>query len=167
MKLLEKSSRNDDLKRLITSGKATCDWIHVTLLSFSQSNMLNLSCQKRRRYEMKLMKNEWRFARHMNALKQQSSLNRWHIFKFKRSRSKWNAKIDKERRVQTDENKSWCISSDFVSSCYHHHCCYSNESSFKFDASFSTSVESLLTLLTVAFIFCYQAIVVRSIFNFH
>ena len=69
LKLLEKSFWNDDFKRLITSGKATCDWIHVTLLLFSQSNMLNLSCQKKRRYEIKLIKNEWRFARHMNALK--------------------------------------------------------------------------------------------------
>ena len=44
LKLFEKSSRNDDFKKLITSDKATYDWIHVTLLFFSQSNMLNLSC---------------------------------------------------------------------------------------------------------------------------
>ena len=80
LRLLEKSSRNNDFKRLIISGKATCDkttcdktmcdWAHVILLSFSQSNMLNLSYYKRRRYEMKLMKNEWRFARYINVLKQ-------------------------------------------------------------------------------------------------
>ena len=57
LKLLEKSFRNDDFKRLITSDKTTYDWIYVILLFFSQSNMLNLSCQKKRRYEMKLMKN--------------------------------------------------------------------------------------------------------------
>ena len=109
MKLLERSFRNDDFKRLIINGKATCDWVHVILLFFSQSNMLNLSCQKKRRYEIKVMKDEWRFARHMNALKWQSSLNRWHIFKFKRIRSKWNASIDKRRRIQADENKDWCV----------------------------------------------------------
>ena len=70
LKLLEKSSQNDDFKRLIISGKATCDWIYVTLLFFSQSNMLNLLYQKKRRYKIKLIKNEWKFARHMNALKQ-------------------------------------------------------------------------------------------------
>ena len=137
----------------------------MTLLLFSQSNMLNLSCQKRRRYEMKLMKDEWRFARHMNALKQQSSLNRWHIFKFKRARLKWNAKIDKGRRVQTDENKDRCVSFNFALNCYHHHCCCSNERFFKFEAFLSTSIESLLTLFTVAFTFCCQVIVVRSMFS--
>ena len=44
LKLLEKSFRNTDFKRLITSDKATHDWAHMTLLSFSQSNMMNLLC---------------------------------------------------------------------------------------------------------------------------
>ena len=145
----------------------TYDWTYVTLLSFSQSNILNLLCQKRRRYEMKLMKNKWRFARHMNALKQQSLLNRWHIFKFKRTRSKWNAKIDKRRRVQTDENKNRCVSFNFASSCYHHHCCCSNERFFKSETSLSISIKSLLTFFAVAFIFYCQAIIVKSMFNFH
>ena len=165
--MLEKSSRNDDFKRLITSDKATCDWTHVTLLSFSQSNMLNLSCQKRRQYEIKMIKDEWRFARHMNALKQQSSLNRWYIFKFKRARSKWNAKIDKRYRIQTGEDKDRCVSSNFASNCYHHHCCYSNERFFKSEAFLFTSIKNLLTLFAVAFTSCYQTIIVKSMFNSH
>ena len=94
-------------------------------------------------------------------------LNRWHIFRLKRSKSKWNAKIDKERRMQIDENKSRCVSSDFVSSYYHHHCYYSNKRSFKSEAFLFTLVESLLTLFTVAFIFYCQAIVVKLMFNSH
>ena len=167
MKLLEKSSRNNNFKRLITSDKTTCDWIYVTLLSFSQSTMLNLSCQKKRRYEIKLIKDEWRFARHMNTLKQQSSLNRWYTFKFKRTRSKWNAKIDKRRRIQTDKNKDRCVSSNFTSSCYHHHCYYSNERFFKSKAFLFTLIENLLTLFAIAFIFCCQVIIVKSMFNSH
>ena len=103
----------------------------------------------------------------MNALKQQSSLNWWHIFKFKQTRSKWNAKIDKRRRIQTDENKNRCVSFNFASNYYHHHCCCSNERSFKSETFLSTSIESLLTLFTVAFIFCYQTIIVKSMFNSH
>ena len=167
LKLLEKSSRNNNFRKLILSDKAACDWIHVTLLSFSQSNMLNLSCHKKRWYEMKLMKDEWRFTRHMNALKQQSLLNRWHIFKFKQIRSKWNAKIDKRRRIQTDENKNRCVSFNFASNCYHYQCCCLNEQSFKSEALLSTSIESLLTLFTIALIFCYQAIIVKSMFSSH
>ena len=92
-------------------------------------------------------------------------LNRWHIFKSKRARSKWNAKIDKKRRVQTNENKDQCVSSNFVLSCYHHHCCCSNERSFKSEASLFTSIENLLTLFAFAFIFCCQVIVVKSMFS--
>ena len=113
------------------------------------------------------MKNEWRFARYMNALKQQSLLNQWRIFKFKRSRLKWNAEIDKKRRIQTDKNKDRCVFSNFASNCYHHHCCCSNEQSFKSEAFLSTSIESLLTLFAVAFIFYCQVIVVKSMFNSH
>ena len=94
-------------------------------------------------------------------------MNRWHIFKLKRARLKWNAKIDKRRRVQTDEDKDRCVSFNFASSCYHHHYCYSNERSFKFEASFSTSIESLSILFAVAFIFCYQIIIVKSMFSSH
>ena len=67
---LTQSFQNNDLENLIANGKATYDEIHVTLLFFSRSNILNLLCQKRKRYEMNLLKNKWRFARHMNALKQ-------------------------------------------------------------------------------------------------
>ena len=164
--MLTQSSRNNDLENLIVSNKATCDWIHVTLLSFSQSNMLNLSCQKKRRYEMSLLKNEWRFAQHMNALKQQSSLNRWHISKSKRSRANWNAKKNKRRRIRADKNKNQCNSSNFDSSC-HHHCYCSNERSFKFEIFSSTSVESLLTLFAVALIFYCQTIVVKLMFSYY
>ena len=101
----------------------------------------------------------------MNALKQQSSLNRWHISKFKRLRSKWNAKIDKECRIQTDENKNRYVSFNFVSNCYYHHCCCSNERFFKSEAFLFTSIENLLTLFTIAFIFCCQVIVVKSMFS--
>ena len=116
---------------------------------------------------MKLMKDGWRFAQHINALKQQSSLNRWYIFRSKWARSKWNAKIDRRRRIQIDEDKGRCVSFNFASSCYHHHCCCSNERSFKSEAFLFTSIESLLTLFTVAFIFYCQVIVVRSMFNLH
>ena len=44
LKLFIKSFRNNDFKSLIPSGKTTCDWIHMILLSFLQSNILNLSC---------------------------------------------------------------------------------------------------------------------------
>ena len=94
-------------------------------------------------------------------------LNRWHIFKFKRTRSKWNAKIDKRRQIQTDENKNRCVSVNFISSYYHHHCCCSNEQFFKFETFFSLSIKSLLTLFAVAFIFYCQTIIVKSIFNFY
>ena len=113
------------------------------------------------------MKDEWRFARHMNALKQQSLLNRWHIFRSKPTRSKWNAKIDKERRVQTGENKNRYVSFNFASSYCYYHYCYSNERFFKSEASLSTSIENLLTLFAVAFIFCCQAIVMRLMFSSH
>ena len=95
------------------------------------------------------------------------SLNRWQIFKFKRSRSKWNAKIDKEYRVQTDENQNECVSFNFVSSYYYHYCCCLNEQFFKFEIFLSISIESLLTLFAVVFIFYCQTIVVKSMFNFH
>ena len=94
-------------------------------------------------------------------------MNRWHIFKFKRARSKWNAKIDKERRVQTDEDKDRYVSFNFALSCYHNHYCCSNKRSFKFETLLSTSIESLLTLFAVAFIFCCQTIVMKSMFNSH
>ena len=113
------------------------------------------------------MKDEWRFAQYMNALKQQSSLNQWYISKLKRSRSKWNAKIDKERRVQIDENKNRCVSFNFILSCYYHHCCYSNEQSFKFETSFFISIKSLLVLFASAFISCCQIIVVKLISSFY
>ena len=159
--------QNNNFKRLITSGKATCDWTFVIFLSFSQNNMLNLSCQEKRWYEMKLIKNEWKFARHMNALKQQLLLNRWHIFKFKRARSKRNVKIDKRRRVQTSENKNRYVSFKFALSCYYYHCYCSNEQFFKFEVSLSTSIGSLLTFFAVAFISCCLIIIVRSMFNSH
>ena len=95
------------------------------------------------------------------------SLNRWHIFKFKRARSKWNAKIDKKRRVQTGENKDRCVSLNFASNCCHHHYYCLNERSFKSEAFLSTSIESLLILFAIAFIFCCQVIIVRSMFSFH
>ena len=57
-KLLTQSSWNNNFKDLITSGKATYNWIHVTLLLFSQSNMLNLLRQKKRGDKMSLLKNE-------------------------------------------------------------------------------------------------------------
>ena len=136
MKLLEKSSRNDNFKRLIISDKTTYDWTYVILLPFSQSNMLNLSCQKRKRYKMKLMKNEWRFTRHMNALKQQSSLNRWHVFRSERAKLKWNAEIDRRRRIQTGENKNRYIFLNFALNYYHYHCCCSNERFFKSETLF-------------------------------
>ena len=113
------------------------------------------------------MKDEWTFMRHMNALKQQLSLNRWCISKSKQLRSKWNAKIDKKRRIQTDKNKDRCVSLNFALSCYHHHCYCSNERFFKFEAFLSTLIESLLIFFAVAFIFYYQVIVVRSMFNSH
>ena len=94
-------------------------------------------------------------------------LNRWHIFKFKQIKSKWNTKIDKKRRIQTDENKNRCISFNFILSYYHHHCYCSNERFFNIETFFSTSVESLLILFAVTFIFYCQIIVVRSMFNFH
>ena len=128
--------------------------------------MLNLFYQKRRRYEISLLKNEWRFARRMNALKQQSSLNRWHISKSKRSETSWNAKRSKKRRVRTDEKKNRYNSSNFASSC-HHHCCCSNKRSFKSEASSSTSVESLLTLFAVALTSYCQVIVVKTMFSPH
>ena len=103
----------------------------------------------------------------MNALKQQLSLNRWHIFKSKRARSKWNTKIDKKGRVQADEDKNQCVSFNFVSSYYHYHCYCSNERSFKSETFLFISIESLLILFAVAFIFCYQVIIVKSMFNFH
>ena len=76
-------------------------------------------------------------------------------------------KIDKKYRIQTGENKNRCISSNFALNCYNHHFCCSNEQSFKSEASLSTSVESLLALFAVAFIFYCQTIVVRSMFNSH
>ena len=94
-------------------------------------------------------------------------LNRWHIFKLKRSRSKWNTKIDKKRRVQAYENKNRCVFSNFASNCYHHHWCCSNEQFFKSEAFLSTSIESLLTLFAIAFTFYCQAIIVKSMFSFH
>ena len=74
-------------------------------------------------------------------------------------------KIDKERRVQTDENKDRCISFNFASSCYHRYYYYLSERFFKFEAFFSTSIESLLTLFAVVFTFSCQTIVVKSMFN--
>ena len=56
---------------------------------------------------------------------------------------------------------------NFASSCYHHRCCCSNERSFNFETFLFTSIESLLTLFAVAFIFYCQIIVVRSMFSFH
>ena len=94
-------------------------------------------------------------------------LNRWHIFRLKRARSKWNAEIDKKRRIQTDENKNRCNSFNFVSNYYHYHCCCSNERFFKSKAFLSTLIESLLTLFAVAFIFCYQVIIVKLMFYSH
>ena len=104
---------------------------------------------------------------HMNALKQQSSLNRWYIFRFKRLKSKWNAKIDKKRRVQTNENKDRCVSFNFASNYYHYHYYCSNERSFKSEIFLSTSIESLLTLFAIVFISCCQTIVMKSMFNSH
>ena len=92
-------------------------------------------------------------------------LNRWHIFKFKRSRSKWNAKIDKKYRIQTNKNKNRCVSFNFTLSCYYYHCCCSNERSLKSETFLSTSIESLVTLFAVAFIFCCQIIVVKLMFS--
>ena len=94
-------------------------------------------------------------------------LNWWHIFKSKRSRSKWNTKIDKKCRVQTDEIKDRCIFFNFASNYQHHHCCCSNKRFFKSKAVISTSIESLLTLFAVVFIFYCQIIVVKSMFSFH
>ena len=89
------------------------------------------------------------------------------IFRFKRERSKWNAKIDRRRRIQINEDKNRYISFNFALSCCHHHCYYSNQQSFKFEASLFISIESLLTLFAVAFISCCQVIVVRSMFSSH
>ena len=60
-----------------------------------------------------------------------------------------------------------CFFFDFASSYYHHHCCCSNERFFKSEAFLSISIESLLTLFAITFIFCCQIIVVRSMFSFH
>ena len=128
--------------------------------------MLNLSRQKRRWYEKNLLKNEWRFARCMNALKQQSLLNWWHIFKSKRLEANWNARKNKERQMRTSEDKDRYNSSNFDSSCYHH-CCCSNERFFKSEAFSSTSIESLLTLFAVALISYCQIIVVKLMFSSH
>ena len=56
---------------------------------------------------------------------------------------------------------------NFASSCYYYHCCCSNERFFKFETSLFTSIESLLTLFAVAFIFYCQIIIVKSMFNLH
>ena len=75
--------------------------------------------------------------------------------------------MNRKRRVQTDENKCQYVSFNFISNDYHHHCCSSNEQSFKSKTSFSTSIESLLTLFAIVFISCYQIIIVKSLFNLH
>ena len=78
---------------------------------------------------------------------------------------KWE--IDKKRRIQTGEDKDQCVSFNFVLNCYYHHYCCSNERFFKSEALLSTSIENLLTLFAVAFIFYCQTIVVRSMFSSH
>ena len=76
---------------------------------------------------------------------------------FKRSRTNRNAKREKEYRVQTDKNKDWCASFKFDSN-YYHHCYCSNE-------RFSKSIESLLILFAVIFIFYCQTIIMKSMFS--
>ena len=75
--------------------------------------------------------------------------------------------IDKKYRIQTDENKNRCVSFNFALNCYYHHCCCSNERFFKFQAFLFTLIESLLTLFAFAFIFYYEIIIVKLMFNSH
>ena len=97
-------------------------------------------------------------------MKRQSLLNQWHIPKSKQSRANWNVKKNKRHRVRADENKDRCDSSNFNSSCYYY-CCCSNKRFLKSEVPPSTSIENLLALFAIAFIFYCQVIIVKSMFD--